>query len=88
MFHIQESFNHPVLGNHHVQVAVVHEIANGVGEMSMEASLKCDPNNLEVMVGDAVEYDMVATLEQKCSVVDDSWFLDNAYCRNPHINDS
>jgi hypothetical protein len=63
MFHVKESFNHPVFGDYHVQVAVVHEIANGISEMSMKASLKCDLNDLEVMVSDAIEYNVVATLE-------------------------
>jgi hypothetical protein len=63
MFHIEESFDRPIFGDHHVQVAVVHEIANGISEMSMKASPKCDPNDLEATVSDVVEYDAVATLE-------------------------
>jgi hypothetical protein len=64
MLHIKESFNRPILRNHHVQEVVMYEVVNGVGEMSEDASRIRDSEDFKTSSGDAIEDDAIATGEQ------------------------
>jgi hypothetical protein len=64
VLHIKESFNHPILLNHHVQEVAMYEVVNGVGEVSEDASRIRDSEDFETLGGDTVENDAITTGEQ------------------------